>query len=178
MRIITGSHKGREIEIPKTEIEPTKGFVKEALFNIIGDQLVGKSFLDLCAGSGNVGIEALSRGAEHVIFVDMNEKCIQTIKRNLSILKLNGQVLKQDMFHFLKDTAENRFDYFFADPPYHDNVHKDLLLSIVHSHLLKPDSIIILEHLSKTKLIKIPQQLSCTDQRIYGITSLSFFKVK
>ncbi|GMT49878.1 MAG: methyltransferase [bacterium] len=174
MRVIAGSHKGQIIQAPKTLIEPTKESVKEALFNILGQDIINKSFLDLFAGSGNLGIEALSRGASQCTFVDNNRMCIETIIKNLSRLKLEGEVIKRDIFHFF-NASRTPFDYIIADPPYHEDFNESLLVALAESSLLCPMSLIIVEHLAQKAIQDIPSSFSCVDQRVYGITMLSFY---
>ncbi len=174
MRIIAGSHKGQIIRVPKALIEPTKEKVKEALFNILGQDITNKSFLDLFSGSGNLGIEALSRGASQCTFVDNNRMCVEMVTNNLSRLKLKGQVTQQDVFHFIKN-SHTPFDYIFADPPYHEDVSESLLVSLSESPLLCSTGLIIVEHLAKKIIQNVPSSLNCVDQKVYGITSLSFY---
>ncbi len=176
MRVIAGSHKGQIIRVPKAHIEPTKESVKESLFNILGQDIINKSFLDLFAGSGSLGIEALSRGASQCTFVDNNRVCVETILKNLSRLKLEGEVIKRDVFHFF-NTLSPPFDYIFADPPYHKDFNESLLMSLAESPLLSTMSLIIVEHLAQKAIQDIPSSLSCVDQRFYGITSLSFYRL-
>lgn len=178
MRVIAGQFKGRKLVAPKTNIEPTKDMVKEALFSIIGQNILAKRFIDLFAGCGNIGIEALSRGADEVVFVEHQSRSVDAIHENLNKIGARGKVIKKDVFLFLKRNNLDSFDYIFADPPYNDSYNIRLLVDLSKSPLLNPDSIFILEHRSKSEIDRIPDELELFDQRKYGITSLSFFSKK
>lgn len=120
MRVITGSAKGRRIEtLTGEDVRPTAERVKEAVFSIIQFQIEGRRFLDLFAGSGQMGIEALSRGAALSVFVDMRRESVEAIKKNLNTTGLgaNARVLNMDSLAFLKQKTQP-FDLAFLDPPY------------------------------------------------------------
>ena len=120
MRVITGSARGRRLETLEGEdVRPTTDRIKEAVFSIIQFQTEGRRFLDLFAGSGQMGIEALSRGAKEAVFVDSAKKSIETVKRNLKATKLeeNAKVFQTDFRSFLSMNS-SRFDIVFLDPPY------------------------------------------------------------
>ena len=120
MRVITGSARGRRIEtLTGEDVRPTAERVKEAVFSVIQFQVEQRRFLDLFAGSGQMGIEALSRGAKQAVFVDLRRESAEIIKRNLSAtgLEANARVLNMDSIAFLKQKAEP-FDLAFLDPPY------------------------------------------------------------
>ncbi|MCX8059381.1 MAG: RsmD family RNA methyltransferase [Spirochaetes bacterium] len=109
--IISGKYKGRKIFIPKTNIRPTTNLVREALFSIIGNNIEGKSFLDVFAGSGIIGIEALSRGASYVTFVDLNRIATNTIKRNLNnIFHPNEKNLSYNILDIYNKMRNNKYD--------------------------------------------------------------------
>ncbi len=177
MRIISGSHKGRKLQVPKTDIEPTKDMVKEAVFNILGAEIIGKKFIDLFSGSGNIGIEALSRGAKEVFFVESNFKCVEVINQNLEQLGLYGKVIRQNVLQFLKQPQAVQFDFIFADPPYHKKYYEKILELLATNPLVHSNSQIILEHHTLESLSTIPKQLIFIDKRCYGITGLSFYSV-
>ena len=117
MRVIAGSAGGIRLKIPPHDLRPTMDMVREATFSALGDLVVGASVLDLFAGSGAYGIEALSRGAAEAVFVDDHAKSIEAIRLNLSRTKLVGKVIRDDVFRFLKRQDE-RYRLVFADPPY------------------------------------------------------------
>jgi 16S rRNA (guanine(966)-N(2))-methyltransferase RsmD len=144
--VISGSKKGIKIEIPKTKnVRPTIDRVKEAIFSIIQFEIKNKCFLDLFAGSGQVGIESLSRGASGAIFVDKFYYSVLAIKKNLSNLKLENKakVFMMDAATFLENT-DLKFDLAFLDPPYSSGVLKQILPLLVKKML--PNGIIIREN--------------------------------
>jgi 16S rRNA (guanine(966)-N(2))-methyltransferase RsmD len=121
MRIIAGKYKNRLLKYPKN-IRPASQIQKKSIFDIIRPFLTGKTFLDLCAGSGQMGIEALSQGADKAFFVEKVQSNISVIKSNLHILKVNPkeyQINKYSVADFIK-SSDMTFDIIFADPPYFD----------------------------------------------------------
>jgi len=119
MRIIAGTLGGIRLAVPKNDIRPTMDRVKAAIFSSLGDRVIGARVLDLFAGTGALGIEALSRGAAWAVFVESDRVAVAAIECNLAHTGLSGQIRKQDVFDFLShvSTAE-RHDLIFADPPY------------------------------------------------------------
>ena len=119
MRVITGAARGRKLEqLSGDDVRPTTDRVKEAVFSIIQFDIEGRRFLDLFAGSGQMGIEALSRGAAESVFVDNRRESIEIVKKNLSSVKLSGgRVIQSDSLSFLRSNR-NLFDLMFLDPPY------------------------------------------------------------
>ena len=117
MRIIAGSAGGIRLKIPPHDLRPTMDMVREAAFSALAELVAGARVLDLFAGSGAYGIEALSRGAAEAVFVDNHPKSIEAIRLNLSRTKLVGKVIRNDVFRFLKH-QDNRYRLVFADPPY------------------------------------------------------------
>jgi len=119
MRVIAGSAGGIQLEVPKRGVRPTMDRVKGAIFSSLAEKIVGSRVLDLFAGTGGLGIEALSRGAESVLFVDDDRNAINAIERNLKKAKLEAKTRQQDVFDFLGKTESlGQFDVIFADPPY------------------------------------------------------------
>lgn len=149
MRVIAG--KARRIQLKTIEgldTRPTTDRIKETLFNMIAHGLGDTSFLDLFAGSGGIGIEALSRGAKEAVFVEKNPKAVMCIKENLKNTKLAGQadVLQTDVIsalHCLE--GRKKFDYVFMDPPYNNLLEKQVLTHLAQSDLLNEDALIIVE---------------------------------
>jgi len=121
MRVISGAARGVGLFSPKGDkTRPTSDFVKENLFNIIRDDVGGARFLDLFAGSGAIGIEALSRGAASAVFVDVSQKCVDLVRRNLEKTRLKdvATVIKADALLAPKKLAGQKFDLIYLDPPY------------------------------------------------------------
>lgn len=118
MRIIAGSHKGRKINGPDNNlIRPTMDRAKEGIFNVINMDIIDSNVLDLFSGTGNLGIEAKSRGASEVVSVDNSKEAINLIKENLKNLNMEIDVIQRDVEDYLKQTAK-KFDIIFLDPPY------------------------------------------------------------
>lgn len=121
MKIIAGKFKGARIQAPRGLLSrPPLAVMREAIFNIVGRQIEGKRILDLFAGSGSLGIEALSRGASQVHFVDISRRCIEMIKRNLLRLNISSvcDVTRKDAVEFVRSWAGDPFDIVFIDPPF------------------------------------------------------------
>ena len=150
MRVISG--KARSLKLKTIEgdsTRPTTDRIKETLFNIIGNQIYDAKFLDLFAGSGAIGIEALSRGAALCDFVDNNPKCINVIKDNLRFTQLedNAFVTKSDVILFINTNKSKQYDIIFIDPPYQGGFEISVFKAITNSELCHEDTIIILEAL-------------------------------
>jgi 16S rRNA (guanine(966)-N(2))-methyltransferase RsmD len=120
IRVIAGSAKGRRLKlVPGNTTRPVMDRVKEALFSILGREIVGANFLDLFAGTGSVGIEALSRGARACVFVELSGRAVQTIQENLSLTKLSGRAVirRVDVFDFLRQPPVEPYDFIYIAPP-------------------------------------------------------------
>ncbi|WP_112180739.1 MULTISPECIES: 16S rRNA (guanine(966)-N(2))-methyltransferase RsmD [Paraliobacillus] len=151
MRVIAGTYKGRRLQsVPNNLTRPTTDKVKEALFQMIGPYFEGGMCLDLFAGSGALGIEALSRGMDKVIFVDQQSKAIQTIYANLEILDLedHAEVFRTEAFRALKAAGKRdlTFDLVFLDPPYEKISYEKLLEALLTYKLVTDKTIIVCEH--------------------------------
>ncbi len=186
MRIITGEYKGRKImPVKGVNIRYTSDRVKESLFSILGATVIGSRFLDLCAGSGNVGIEAISRGAESVTFVDINPACIKTIISNLQRCNIPTDhpkinVIKTDIFKAIEYFNRNElgFDIIFIDPPYYSEILKKAIQEISLSDIILDSGIVIAEHDAKDIVDGDIGKLILTRQQKYGTTLLSFYRKK
>ncbi|QVY63169.1 16S rRNA (guanine(966)-N(2))-methyltransferase RsmD [Cytobacillus gottheilii] len=181
MRVVSGSQKGRSLKpVPGNTTRPTTDKVKEALFNIIGPYFEGGLCLDLFAGSGALGIEAISRGVDKVIFVDRERMAIQTIHDNLSSSGFTEQseVYRNDAERALKAIIKRElvFDYIFLDPPYKKQQLVKLIELIDREALLAEDGTIICEHGSD---VHLPEQIGSFVQykhENYGMISISIYK--
>lgn len=166
---------------PGLDIRPTSSKVRQAFFNILAHKINGCRFLDLCAGTGLMGIEALSRGAASLVSIETNKVFAKQVQANLKHLGYAGQseVIITDVARALPILTEKSFDIIFADPPYKDALVKKLPELIGKYDLLDDEGLFILEHL-KTLAPKIPvdSQLECSSTRNYGQTSISFFAHK
>ena len=147
MRVISGKVRGLKLSSPHgNDTRPTLDRVKEAVFSMILPYIGNASVLDLFAGSGGLGIEALSRGAEKAFFIDNNEKAIVCIKENIRASKFEdvSTVLKIDAEKFLKSTNE-KFDLIFLDPPYFGDKYKSVIKELSDSHILADEGLIVVE---------------------------------
>lgn len=180
MRVISGRAKGTKLASVRGLVtRPTADRVKESLFNILGPDVAGSTFLDLYAGSGAVGLEALSRGAQKVYWVDSNRACANQIKANLAKTKLSGGVIyTNDVFRALTqlERKEDRFDFIFLDPPYDQGLVKETLMQLADLTLLKTGGIIIAEASKKEEAPQAVSKLCLKNIRQYGDVSLLFYR--
>lgn len=185
LRIIGGKAKGHKLRsVPGDTTRPITDKVREALFNIIGPDIEGSAFLDLFAGTGSVGIEALSRGAAYVVFIDRSWKPIHTIKSNLkeTDLETGAEVIKDDAFSYLNTHREQQFDYVYIAPPQYKELWKQALILLDQTNnWLSQDAWVIVqihpveyESLENDRL----NSLAEFDIRSYGSTMLIFYRVK
>jgi len=181
MRIIGGQARGRQIRLPAgCRIRPTADRVKESLFNIL-HPVEGAYFLDIYAGCGNVGLEALSRGARGSVFVEKDLRLVDAIRENLRLLGFEGQgeVIVAGAEQGLRRLGKRgeRFDILFADPPYDEDFLPEILRCLEGAELLAENGIIVLQHsVREDPKESLTQTLVMTDQRRYGDTLLSFLK--
>ncbi|GAG61509.1 unnamed protein product, partial [marine sediment metagenome] len=181
MRIVAGKNKGNILKSPKDlSVRPTSEKVREALFDILGTSVKETCFLDLFAGTGAVGIEALSRGAKNAIFIEKELKCIKTIKKNLEKTgnSQNAVIYKIDFLSGLKLLAKKNYllDYIFLDPPYNKGLVNISLLEIAKLSILRKNGLVIAQHYKKEKVMENLNNLRLLNQRRYGECYLSFYK--
>jgi 16S rRNA (guanine966-N2)-methyltransferase len=181
MRITGGSARGRRLFLPKgCPIRPTADLVKEALFSVLRS-VDERSFLDLFAGSGSVGIEALSRGAASAFFVEKNRSLVHAIAENLGRCGFDGrfEILAQDAIRAVHTLSEGKqcFDIVFADPPYNTGFIALTLRSLAESGIVSREGVIVLQHSVREEIPESEdRRLVLTDQRRYGDTLLSFLE--
>ena len=151
MRVITGTARGRKLRTPENyDIRPTTDNVKESVFNIIQFDIEGRRVLDLFAGTGQLGIECLSRGAKEAVFVDESREAVKIIKENLKTCGLSAAVLQENALGFLKHCG--KFDIIFVDPPYDSKLYQPVLELINMVDILSDGGIIICEARREEKL--------------------------
>ncbi|WP_079709343.1 16S rRNA (guanine(966)-N(2))-methyltransferase RsmD [Paraliobacillus ryukyuensis] len=183
VRIIAGTYKGHRIQaVPSNATRPTTDKVKEALFQMIGPFFEGGQFLDLFAGSGGLGLEALSRGMHRGIFVDQQSKAIQTIHANIKSLHLKDrtEVYRTDAFRALKAAGKRQleFDYIFLDPPYTKIAYKKLLEHIESNGLCHRDTLIVCEHDAKEHLADTYNRFRRIRSEVYSNSiAVSIYKI-
>lgn len=201
MRITTGKYKGRQIKLPKGT-RATQEKVRKAIFDILGD-IKGLSFLELFAGSGAVGFEAISRGVKNLVLVEYNRDCLMAINKNIETLALNScSVYPKEAAHAIDLLHKNksRFDIIFMDPPYYKDtasspiIQKELpgsfrlkeepggslskktLQMLAGYDILTPQGLIIIQHFKKDMLPEVAGSLILFRQAYYGDTVLSFYR--
>ena len=180
MRITGGQAKGRVLSSLKgLKIRPTSDRVRGAIFSLIGQNLTGLRALDLFAGTGSLGIEALSRGALSAVFVDNSLRSIKLIKKNLTLCGYegSGSTLRKDLTRGLPRKSilmEKTFDLVFIDPPYHKNMIQKTLSNLAESRGLENGARVVIEHSPLEPISVIDQNYEISDQRSYGKTLVSF----
>lgn len=150
MRVIAGSARRLNLKtIPGDNTRPTTDRIKETLFNIINNDLYGKTFLDLFSGSGAIGIEALSRGAKEAVFVENNPKASACILENLNFTKLSDQstLIKKDAVSAIRELNSKNivFDFIYMDPPYNKGLEREVLKDLLNTKIINKDTVIIIE---------------------------------
>ncbi|MGI6097732.1 MAG: 16S rRNA (guanine(966)-N(2))-methyltransferase RsmD [Dethiobacteria bacterium] len=179
MRVIAGTRKGRLLKMPTgMKTRPTADKVKEAIFNIIGSKIIDAYFLDLFAGSGAVGIEALSRGARQCVFVEKNGHCLKTIKTNLALTNFMDKaiIIKKDVTKALSSSLRllftHKFDFVFLDPPYDSAIYETVLNGIREYDLITQGGVIIVEH-QRDKILHAENLGLEKRVRFYGDTAIT-----
>jgi len=186
MRIIAGKLKGFTLHIPKDKItRPLKDIARESIFNLLTHsnkillQLKQSNVLDLYAGTGSFGLECLSRQAKSVCFVEKKKDAVKILKKNIEKLKVKNKIkiFFNDIFELIKkqNIFKLKFDLIFCDPPFKDTNIEKLIELIFNKNLLNKNGIIIL-HRNKTTKEKLPNYFKIIDERIYGISKVTFGK--
>ncbi len=183
MRITAGELKNRKIKSREgRETRPTLERIKEAIFSIIGDKVEKAVFLDLYSGTGNIAIEALSRGAARAVMIEQDKDALRIIIENLNNLGLDrrARAYKNDVFRALEilGRKNEKFDIIFLDPPYKENITTDTIKKLSEIGLLEKDGIIISEHSVYEKLDNKIDNFVKYDERDYNKKIVSFYKLK
>ncbi|QVK18892.1 16S rRNA (guanine(966)-N(2))-methyltransferase RsmD [Mycoplasmatota bacterium] len=181
MRIVSGTLRGRTVKaVPGKKTRPTLDKVKESVFNALGQYFTGGIGLDLYAGSGNLGIEAISRGLDSCVFIDRDFLAHQVIKDNIKTLNIESQceIFKMDSFKALTMLSNKKyqFDYVFLDPPYQKQKINEVLTKLEDYDLLNDEATIIVECLKESELLVKYKGLQLEKEYIYGITKISIYK--
>lgn len=179
MRIISGKYKGQLLNnFSADHIRPTTDRVKETLFNILQNELPGAKVLDLFAGTGNLGLEALSRGAEEVVFVESHPKSLDIIRKNIEKLKITEKytIVNKDVLRFLETAPNTTYDVIFADPPFTKLMADEVMTFASKSLVFGGNTVMAIESAKREKLESQYGELIRADQRIFGDKILSFFK--
>ena len=180
MRIIGGKYKGHQlVSFQASHIRPTTDRVKESLFNIWQGMFDEARVLDLFSGTGNLGLEALSRGAKEVIFVDNNRKSIEILKKNIEKLKVSEahQIILKDVLAFLRSYSGPPFDLVLIDPPFTEEMAHDVMAGVAQSKIFHEQTLFSIESGRREKIEDDYQPLSRYDVREFGDKFLSLFQV-
>ncbi len=181
MRIIAGRYRGRRLKAPRgRRIRPTTDRLRETIFNIIGSEIRGQKIVDIFAGTGAMGIEALSRGADHAVFIDKYPGSLECVRANLDPLEISQQwnIIRWDAARNLGclGAFKRHFDCAFIDPPYNQDMAARTLAHLVVSEAMTDGGLIVLEHAHTETIDPDPAHLTLWDQRRYGKTLVTFLR--
>jgi len=179
MRVVAGEAKGRRLKsVPGEGTRPILDRVKVALFDTLGNRVVGCHLLDLFAGTGGVGIEALSRGASHATFVENGHRALRVLRENLTLTGFadRATVLPMDVFHFLAGRQTKAFDLVFLAPPQYQGLVPKTLTALLSSAVLTEGSLVVAQQDPKEPVVSDLTRLLIVDQRRYGTTLLVFYE--
>ncbi|MEW6128134.1 MAG: 16S rRNA (guanine(966)-N(2))-methyltransferase RsmD [Acidobacteriota bacterium] len=182
VRIISGIHRGRKLKtVAGQEVRPTSDRLRETLFNILAPDIRDAQVLDICAGSGAIAIEALSRGAASITLIDQSRRACQIIQENLRALGINDEarVLNRDALAAIKqlETENQAFDIVYFDPPYASPLYAQVMNQLGASSIIHPHSIVIVEHHTKTPIEKEYGKLKIYRELKQGESALGFYSV-
>ena len=175
MRVIAGKYKGRTLIAPKEDARPTLDRMKETLFNILNFKLQGAVVLDLFAGSGQLAIESLSRGAVRAVMCDSSCDAVNAIKANFAKIAVEPEIIFGDF----KDCLQRlhcKFDAVFIDPPYRSDYYIEALNRLCNCNLLADDAVVVCEHLAETSLPETVSDLQIYDTRKIGTVKFDFYR--
>ncbi len=186
MRIIGGLYKGKVLYQPKDKFtRPLKDITKESIFNLINHskkiniKLDNLNILDIFSGTGSFGLECISRGAKKVTFIEKHKPIINILKKNINNLKISDQcsVIEKDCFTFINNIEKfDTYDFIFLDPPFKFNETKNLIDLIIYKKLIKKKNLLTI-HRHRNSKDYIHKRLIRVDERIYGKSKISFFKL-
>jgi 16S rRNA (guanine966-N2)-methyltransferase len=180
MRVIAGTAKGKRLKlVPGDTTRPIMDRVKEALFSIIGYRILDANFLDLFAGTGSVGIEALSRGASHVVLLDLDRIAVKTIRENLSITGFTdkAEVRRMDAFTLLKQPPDRHYHFIYVAPPQYQDMWRKTLHLLDENPAWVSDETVVIVQIDPSEQEDVSlKHLHVFDERRYGKTLLWFFE--
>ena len=180
MRVISGSAKARKLKSPPASTRPIMDRVKENLFNILGTDVIDADVLDLFAGAGSVGIEALSRGAKQATFVEMNDQALRVLRENLKITGLAGRakVVRENVFKFVNREPPSLYDLIYVAPPQYKELWSETLTLLDRREFLKAGGVIVVQiHPREFQELEL-ERYELVDRRKYGSTLLCFYERK
>jgi len=174
MRVIAGEAKGRRLATPRSGTRPFTGRAKEAVFSSLHDRVGGAAVLDLFAGSGSLGLEALSRGAESSVFVEQDRDAVAVIGANIDAVGLGGEIVRRDVEAFLK-SDDGIYDLVFVDPPYaFDDGDVEKILELIADRIADHGTVVVHRRFGGTA--PESDNLQCTDRRRYGDSEIWIFE--
>ena len=181
MRVVAGSARGRKLKAPRgMETRPTADRVKESIFNVLSSRLIATRVLDLFAGTGSLGIEALSRGADHAVFVEDNPRVIQIIRENVEAAGFveKATVLRREAIGAIAEFQRSgeKFDLAFADPPYQKGWVSRVMQAMAAGPILAPGGVLVLEHTRREPAPQLVGALVLSRQLTYGDTVVSLYQ--
>jgi len=180
MRIISGRYKGRRLQsFDLNHIRPTTDRVKETLFNKLMFQIEGAAVLDLFSGTGNLGLEALSRGAGRTVFVDNHKSSVRLLQQNLELLKVPAveySVSQRDVFKYLADYTGDAFQIIFADPPFTQKLAHEVVQAVAQSHTHQNGTILAIEASRHEHIEDGYPPFKLLDRRVFGDKNLSLYE--
>ncbi|WP_290687084.1 16S rRNA (guanine(966)-N(2))-methyltransferase RsmD [Intestinibacter sp.] len=183
LRVISGKARGLKLNTPKNQdVRPTTDRVKESLFNIINFDIMDSNVLDLFAGTGSLGIECLSRGANKCVFVDKSKESMSIVKSNIKKARVENESITMNIdfksaILSLGNKGE-KFNIIFMDPPYYKNMFEDALSMVDQNNLLEEDGVIVVEHDTKDSFPENIGRLYKSRDKKYGKTTLTFYKME
>ncbi|MBU1862531.1 MAG: 16S rRNA (guanine(966)-N(2))-methyltransferase RsmD [Candidatus Omnitrophica bacterium] len=182
MRIIAGQYRSRKLKFPKTKaVRPAMDRVRETIFNIIGDEIIGARVLDLYAGCGSIGFEALSRGAQSAFFVEVHHQAVKCIQENSALLDVKVSITIMQMLVSraipLLHKKGSLFDFIFIDPPYGGERAKKTLMKLYRFGILAPHGKMIIEHSAHDELA-LTNEIEVIACKKFGETIVSFLKIQ
>ena len=178
MRVISGSARGRTLKSPGEATRPITDRVKTSLFNILATRVIDANVLDLFAGAGSVGIEALSRGARAATFVELDREALQAIRENLALTKLSDRatIVRQDVFKFITRGAPDKYDLIYVAPPQYKGLWAETIVALdSHDLLTERGTVVAQIHPKEYRELDL-KQFALVDQRKYGSTVLCFYR--
>jgi len=183
LRVISGELRGRKLRsVGGSKTRPTADRIREAIFSILGDRVQSASVLDLFAGTGAFGIEALSRGAHAAVFVDIDNDSISVLRQNIKsiLLESRTKIIQWDITQNLNClfSFQLTFNLIFIDPPYRQHMIAPALVNLHSSHCMQAGACIVVEHAHQEPILMSPLQFEIADQRRYGKTFISFLNYK
>ncbi len=176
MRILAGSFKGKTLFYPRNKkMRPTQGLVRAAVFNILGAMISGARVGDFFSGAGSLGIEALSRGARSVVFVDNDPEALRFLKRNLDALSVSAEIRRGDVVRIIPNLSGEQLDIVLLDPPYDTGLAQAAVEKLAESGRIAADGVIVVEHSRRESISPCPG-LALDKKRVYGDTIVSILR--